>query len=50
MFFCSLGHVNNLRAMRQGRATFTMSFDHYAVVPQAFDDDPRFRRAIGMRA
>ncbi len=24
------GYVNNLRSMSQGRATFTMQFDHYA--------------------
>jgi elongation factor G len=29
------GYVNNLRSMSQGRATFTMQFDHYAQVPQA---------------
>jgi elongation factor G len=28
------GYVNNLRSMTQGRATFTMQFDHYAQVPQ----------------
>jgi elongation factor G len=27
------GYVNNLRSMSQGRATFTMQFDHYAQVP-----------------
>jgi elongation factor G len=26
-------YVNNLRSMSQGRATFTMQFDHYAEVP-----------------
>jgi elongation factor G len=29
------GYVNNLRSMSQGRATFTMQFDHYAQVPSA---------------
>jgi elongation factor G len=29
------GYVNNLRSMSQGRATFTMQFDHYEQVPQA---------------
>ena len=29
------GHVSNLRSMSQGRATFTMQFDHYEQVPQA---------------
>ena len=27
------GYVNNLRSMSQGRATFTMQFDHYAELP-----------------
>ena len=27
------GYVNNLRSMSQGRATFTMHFDHYAELP-----------------
>ena len=27
------GYVNNLRSMSQGRATFTMQFDHYAPAP-----------------
>src|SRR5499433_123465 len=27
------GYVNNLRSMSQGRATFTMQFDHYAETP-----------------
>ncbi len=29
------GYVNTLRSMSQGRATFTMQFDHYEQVPQA---------------
>jgi elongation factor G len=29
------GYVNQLRSMTQGRATFTMQFDHYEQVPQA---------------
>ena len=29
------GYVNKLRSMSQGRATFTMQFDHYAEVPKA---------------
>jgi elongation factor G len=43
------GYVNDLRAMSQGRATFTMQFDHYAPASSP-DDDPPFRPAIGMRA
>ena len=27
------GYVNQLRSMSQGRATFTMQFDHYEQVP-----------------
>ena len=27
------GYVNNLRSMSQGRAQFTMHFDHYEQVP-----------------
>ena len=27
------GYVNTLRSMSQGRATFTMQFDHYEEVP-----------------
>ncbi|HEY1310335.1 MAG TPA: elongation factor G [Pseudolabrys sp.] len=29
------GYVNTLRSMSQGRATFTMQFDHYAELPAA---------------
>ena len=29
------GYVNTLRSMSQGRAQFTMQFDHYEQVPQA---------------
>src|SRR5262249_43609698 len=31
------GYVSNLRSMSQGRATFTMQFDHYEQVPSAAD-------------
>jgi len=44
------GYVSSLRSMSEGRATFTMQFDHYAVVSLAPDDDPTFRPAMGMRA
>jgi elongation factor G len=29
------GYVNTLRSVSQGRAQFTMQFDHYQQVPQA---------------
>ena len=29
------GYVNTLRSFSQGRANFTMQFDHYEQVPQA---------------
>ncbi len=41
-------YFNNLRSMSEGRATFTMQFDHYAVVPRD-DDSPPFQPASGMR-
>ena len=33
------GYVNNLRSMTQGRAQYTMTFDHYAQVPQNVSDE-----------
>ena len=33
------GYVNNLRSMSQGRAQYTMVFDHYAEVPQMVADE-----------
>lgn len=33
------GYVNNLRSMSQGRAQYTMQFDHYSQVPQHIADD-----------
>ena len=33
------GYVNTLRSMSQGRAQFTMQFDHYARVPQAVAEE-----------
>jgi elongation factor G len=32
-------YVNNLRSMSQGRAQFTMTFDHYAATPKAVSDE-----------
>src|SRR5918998_2837700 len=33
------GYVSNLRGMSQGRAQFTMQYDHYEPVPQAVADE-----------
>ena len=38
------GYVNTLRSMTQGRAQFTMTFDHYEQVPQAIADEIRAKR------
>ncbi|NBC34820.1 MAG: elongation factor G [Alphaproteobacteria bacterium] len=35
------GYVNNLRSMSQGRAQYTMFFDHYEQVPQAIAEEVR---------
>jgi elongation factor G len=39
------GYVNTLRSMSQGRATYSMHFDHYAQVPQAVADEVRAKLA-----
>ena len=39
------GYVNTLRSMSQGRAQYTMQFDHYAEVPQAISEEVRQRLA-----
>ena len=39
------GYVNNLRSMTQGRATYTMHFDHYEPVPQAIAEEVRKKMA-----
>ena len=33
------GYATDLRSRTQGRATFTMQFDHYERVPQAIADE-----------
>ncbi|AMN42608.1 elongation factor G [Rhodoplanes sp. Z2-YC6860] len=38
-------YVNNLRSMSQGRATFTMQFDHYQEVPKAIADEVQAKYA-----
>jgi elongation factor G len=39
------GYVNNLRSMSQGRAQYTMHFDHYEQVPQGVADEVRAKLA-----
>ncbi|MEQ9326809.1 MAG: elongation factor G [Rhodospirillales bacterium] len=39
------GYVNTLRSMSQGRAQYTMHFDHYAEVPQAVSEEIRGKLA-----
>ena len=39
------GYVNNLRSATQGRAQYTMHFDHYEQVPQAVSDEVRAKLA-----
>jgi elongation factor G len=39
------GYVNTLRSMSQGRAQYTMHFDHYEQVPQAVADEVRAKMA-----
>ena len=39
------GYVNNLRSMSQGRAQYTMHFDHYEQVPQAVANEVRAKMA-----
>ena len=33
------GYINNLRSMSQGRASYSMFFDHYDKVPQNVQDE-----------
>jgi elongation factor G len=39
------GYINNLRSMSQGRASYTMQFDHYAQVPNAVADEVKKKYA-----
>ncbi len=39
------GYVNSLRSMSQGRAQFTMRFDHYSPVPQSVSEEVRAKLA-----
>ena len=39
------GYINTLRSSSQGRAQFTMQFDHYAEVPQSIADEVKEKLA-----
>ena len=39
------GYVNSLRSLSQGRAQFTMTFDHYEPVPESVSDEVRAKLA-----
>ena len=39
------GYVNSLRSMSQGRAQYTMQFDHYEQVPQAVSEEIKAKLA-----
>ncbi len=39
------GYVNSLRSMSQGRAQYTMQFDHYSQVPQAVAEEVQAKYA-----
>jgi elongation factor G len=42
------GYTNTLRSMTQGRASMTMEFDHYAVVPPNVADEIKKSRGVGV--
>jgi len=44
------GYISQLRSFAQGRAQYTMQFDHYRPVPLIPPDDPTYLPDIGMRA
>jgi elongation factor G len=39
------GYVNQLRGMSQGRAQYTMHFDHYEPVPPSIADEVKAKLA-----
>ncbi|MEM9494365.1 MAG: elongation factor G [Pseudomonadota bacterium] len=39
------GYVNNLRSATQGRANYTMQFDHYSQVPKAVEEEVKAKLA-----
>jgi elongation factor G len=40
-----IGYINTLRSKTQGRASYTMQFDHYEQVPQAVADEVKAKYA-----
>ncbi len=44
------GYIGNLRGMSQGRASFSMVYDHYGELTLPGPPDDVFPGAIGMRA
>ena len=40
------GYTNSLRSMTQGRASMTMEFDHYAVVPPNVAQEIKLARGV----
>ena len=39
------GYVNNLRSLSQGRASYSMQFDHYEQVPTAVAEEVKAKLA-----
>jgi elongation factor G len=39
------GYINTLRSMSQGRAQYTMQFDHYAAVPANVAEEVKAKMA-----
>ncbi len=39
------GYVSNLRSITQGRATYTMHFDHYEPMPRMVSDEVQAKYA-----
>jgi translation elongation factor EF-G len=44
------GYISQLRSFSQGRAQYTMQYDHYEPVDLPPDDPDRFPPAAAMRA
>jgi elongation factor G len=43
------GYVNTLRSMTEGRATYSVTFDHYAPIPMPPDDDDPSAPAVALQ-